>query len=332
MLAKRRGFYRDGKEIIRTPLLLPSFSSKGFPEVKEIMLATSERIEGPCLVSAYDLHHQKIDGPFAFASALFLDSGGYEAGKDVELSDLGLLPYDPGAWDIDKFRSVIAAWDNPLDTVLISYDHPKDRVSTAEQIERADSMLPRGPKLFREILFKPERSLTGREPEPEECTRVNVAAIIANIGKMARFDALGITEKEIGVSVQERMINIARIRQALDRSNLHNMPIHVFGSLDTISTPLYYVAGADVFDGLTWLRFAYHEGMTVYRQNYSTLCHRLDMKYRLIDLACCWDNYSYMKELEREMRNFLTKGFSAFKYHNGLIEKAYETVNEEVGG
>ena len=61
MLAKRRGFYRDGKEVIRTPLLLPSFSSKGFPEVKEIILATSERIEGPCLVSAYDLYHGKIE-------------------------------------------------------------------------------------------------------------------------------------------------------------------------------------------------------------------------------------------------------------------------------
>lgn len=332
MLAKRRGFYRDGKEVIRTPLLLPSFSSKGFPEVNEIILATSERIEGPCLVSAYDLFHKKIEGPFAFASAIFLDSGGYEAGKDVELSDLGLMPHEPGAWDTPKFKSIIDTWNNPADTVLISYDHPKERVATAEQIDRADATLPRGPKVFREILFKPERSLTGTEPEPEECTKVNVDAIIANIGKMARFDALGVTEKEIGLTVQERMINIAKIRTALNRVKLETMPIHIFGSLDTVSTPLYFVAGADVFDGLTWLRFSYHEGMTVYRQNYSTLRYGIDMKAHLVDLKCCWDNYGYMKELEREMRNFLTKGFGSFKHHRDLIEKAYETVNEEVGG
>lgn len=36
MLARRRGFYRDKKEIIRTPLLLPSFSSKGFPKVQSV--------------------------------------------------------------------------------------------------------------------------------------------------------------------------------------------------------------------------------------------------------------------------------------------------------
>jgi hypothetical protein len=245
---------------------------------------------------------------------------------------VGLMPHEPGAWDIDKFQSIINNWQNPADTVLISYDHPKERVSTSEQIDRADATLPRRPKLFREILFKPERSLSGTEPEPEECTTVNVAAIIANIGKVARFDALGVTEKEVGLSVQERMINIAKIRLALDSANLSLMPIHVFGSLDTISTPLYFVAGADVFDGLTWLRFSYHEGMTVYRQNYSTLRHGLNMKFRLIDLACCLDNYGYMKELEREMRSFLNNGFRSFKHHRELIKKAYEAVKEEVGG
>jgi len=39
MLAERRVIGRNGQEIERTPLLVPSFSSKGFPEVKKIVIA-----------------------------------------------------------------------------------------------------------------------------------------------------------------------------------------------------------------------------------------------------------------------------------------------------
>ncbi len=49
------------------------------------------------------------------------------------------------------------------------------------------------------------------------------------------------------------MQNIAKLRKALDKAGL-NIPLHVFGSLDTVTTPLYFLAGADIFDGLTWLR------------------------------------------------------------------------------
>lgn len=329
MLAKRRGFYLDGKEIIRTPLLLPSFSSKGFPEVQEIIEATSDVIDGPCLISAYDLHHRSIKGPFDFAQALFIDSGGYEASKDVELSDLRTTPHTPAEWSPSNFASIIDTWPTSTPTVLISYDHPHDRLPTRKQIERADSMLPKRLNTFREILFKPEMVATGKPSEPAEVTRVNVDAIIANIGMMTRFDALGITEKEIGGNLKERMVNIARIRRALNAVKLELMPIHVFGSLDTVTTPLYYLAGADVFDGLTWLRFAYYKGMTIYRQNYAAVELGIDMKAQLVDAKCCFDNYRYMKGLEAEMRGFIKDGFTSFEHHRPLLERACRAVLEE---
>ena len=55
------------------------------------------------------------------------------------------------------------------------------------------------------------------------------------------------------------MKNIAQIRRALDGVGL-DTPLHVFGSLDTVTTPMYFMAGADIFDGLTWLRFAFYNG------------------------------------------------------------------------
>ncbi len=321
MLAKRRGFYSNGKEIIRTPLLLPSFSSKGFPQVQNILETTQEVIDGEILVSAYDLHHRTLTGPFDFAEAIFLDSGGYEAGKDVELSDIQTTDHKPAPWTMDDYKAVVASWNSKRPTVVVSYDHPEERAPTIEQIRRADDALPRSQNIFREILFK---------PETKDTSETNIAAIVANIHKVASFDAVGVTEKEIGATQQSRMSNIARIRNALNAAGLENKPIHVFGSLDTISTPLYFVAGADIFDGLTWLRFAYHEGMTIYRQNFAAVRFGTQIKSNLVDARCCFENYYYMKRMQLEMRNFLSGySFDSFSYHKELIERAYRAAIEE---
>ena len=75
MLAARRAIKLLGHEIERTPLLVPSFSSKGFPQVQKIIEYSSELIDGVTLISAYDLHHNKVSRDLSFPSLLFLDSG-----------------------------------------------------------------------------------------------------------------------------------------------------------------------------------------------------------------------------------------------------------------
>ena len=60
MLARRGKITLPDGGIIETPLLLPSFSSRGFPDIKEIMKGLSEVIRGPALVSAYDIRHELI--------------------------------------------------------------------------------------------------------------------------------------------------------------------------------------------------------------------------------------------------------------------------------
>jgi len=97
--------------------------------------------------------------------------------------------------------------------------------------------------VLREILLKPETT---------NQRFLQVPAIVENIRALADFDIIGLTEKEVGSSIFDRMQNIATIRLALDKAGME-IPIHVFGSLDTITTPMYFLAGADIFDGLTWL-------------------------------------------------------------------------------
>jgi hypothetical protein len=156
MLARRRTIRIDGAEVERTPLLVPSFSSKGFPDVAKVVATTSEVIDGPALVSAYDLWHKNLKPPFDFATLLFLDSGGYEAGKDVELSDVGDRDHKPLEWSRERHEEVLAAWAPAVPSVLISYDHPLERLPVSDQIQRARSLAPGRTRVGREILLKPE--------------------------------------------------------------------------------------------------------------------------------------------------------------------------------
>ncbi|TYL86102.1 hypothetical protein [Bradyrhizobium cytisi] len=66
------------------------------------------------------------------------------------------------------------------------------------------------------------------------------------------------TEKEAGDTFVERLTFVARLRALLDANDVYK-PIHVFGGLDPFMAPLYFLAGADVVDGLTWLRMAFSD-------------------------------------------------------------------------
>ncbi|AQQ05675.1 hypothetical protein B0E33_20635 [Roseibium algicola] len=323
MLARRRSLRLNGQEVERTPLLVPSFSSKGFPDVSKIIEYSTEMIEGSMLVSAYDLHYEKIKPPFDFASLLFLDSGGYEASKDAELSDYGDKEHIPQEWSQEMHEAVLAGWAPSIPSIIISYDHPKEKLPIREQIRRAENMAPGRTDVMREILLK---------PETETQTLIRLESIIENIHGFANFSAIGVTEKEIGNSVLTRMQNIARFRLALDKAGIE-VPLHIFGSLDTVTTPLYFLAGADIFDGLTWLRFAFHQGQTLYKQNYGALHLGVKTPAHVIDGRCWNSNYYYITDLELEMRRFLNEGdFASFRYHGEQFRAALESVREAVGG
>jgi hypothetical protein len=322
LLAKRRHLTLNGTHLERTPLLVPSFSSKGFPDVNKIVQYSSELITDVALVSAYDIHYKLVTDPFTFPSIVFLDSGGYEASKDQELSDIGNLDHLPKPWTREMHEAQLAAWNSTSPCVFISFDSPKERLPIKEQIERARSMAPGLSGFLREILLKPET--------PDQ-VRLHMDKIITQVHALAEFDVIGVTEKEVGHSLTDRMKNVAKLRKALSSAGLET-PIHVFGSLDTITTPLYFLAGADIFDGLTWLRYAYHEGNTIYKQNFGALKFGASVNSDLVNAHCWNSNYYYMKAMESEMRRFLNgNDFGSFQFHSEFFRTSLETVTEALG-
>lgn len=321
-LAKRRDLTWNGQLVERTPLLVPSFSSKGFPDVGKIVATTEEVIEGATLISAYDLHYKKIAQSMDFASLLFLDSGGYEASKDTDLSELGEQDHKPEKWTREMHEKVLLNWTSKVRTVFISYDHPNQSLSIAKQVAQAKLMANGRNDILREILLK---------PEGKNSKLLEIESVLQNASALVEFDVVGITEKEIGNSILNRMENIARLRQSLDKHRA-GVPIHVFGSLDTITTPMYFIAGADIFDGLTWLRFAYLDGYTMYKHNYGALQLGVKTRSHVIDGRCWFHNYSYLTEMQLEMRRFLNSGdFSSFRHHGEMFSRAYGSLLETIG-
>lgn len=319
MLAKRRTVILKNGVQLKTPLLLPSFSSKTLQEerVRKILDYQKEVITDEILVSAYDVYYKEIAAKQTnFSSTVFLDSGGYEASQDVDLSDQSGMSVKSRPWRTSYHETVLKNWDYAHPTVIISYDNPRTKLDLDSQIDRANALFAKYPLGTPELLIKTEH---------KSQRFVDISAVVARASKLKGFGVIGITEKELGGSALDRMVNIAKIRNALTTQGLET-PIHVFGSLDTVSSVLYFIAGADVFDGLTWLRYAYFDGHTLYKHNYGARNLGISFEDFRINAKVWNDNYYYLLHLKEDMARFsLSFDFAVF----GSNAKFFETANQQ---
>ena len=310
---------------LETPLLVPSFSSKAFgfghggkPEVHRVLDAAQEFITRTCLVSAYDVHYGYVPQPqdlVVTVDLMFLDSGGYEASDDRDLSAVEKPIHRPEEWDAAKLRSIWDHWPASLPTVLVSYDHSNHRRPVTEQLRDAKQAVLAKPGHLHSFLLKPE----AREDRSLESA---LRALQAQVGELTGFQLLGVTEKELGNSPLERMVRIAGLRQALDDASV-GIPIHVFGALDPLSVCLYFVAGAEVFDGLTWSRYAYKSGQCVYVHNHATMTYGLEVNDDEARVHTIKDNLRYLDQLERSLRRLAeTREWTHLHHNQDLIHAA----------
>ena len=73
---------------------------------------------------------------------------------------------------------------------------------------------------------------------------------------LKRFSVIGIAAREAGSSFLKRCSSIVMLRNLLNDAGL-DMPIHVFGAINPYEALAYFFCGADIFDGLNWLRLAF---------------------------------------------------------------------------
>ena len=314
MLARKMKLKLNGSEVGTTPMLVPSFSSKANIDVRKKILNMNEYITTPILISAYDVRHVKNFPSITFPNMIFLDSGGYECLIEKDVSELGV--YQPKAllWNRDEHLTILQNWKTNIPTVVISYDSPSERKSTEEQINDANDLFHGMDNVLKEILLKPEKE--GR-------IRIHLEDIIKNLNTLSSFDIIGFTEKELGYSILDRMVMIAKLRIEMDKRKIQ-VPIHIFGSLDSVTTPLYYFSGADIFDGLAWIRFIFHDEFTLY-SSFGPKKHGIDKNVDLIHGLNLVLNYNYILDLQKNLEKFqFAEDFNYFGKNADFFKDSYK--------
>lgn len=321
MLARKMKLKLNGSEVGTTPMLVPAFSSKANMDICKTIELMSGYIYTPILISAYDVFYANNFPSITFPNLIFLDSGGYECLIEKDVSEIGFYQPEARSWDKNKHLEVLQNWPIDIPTVVISYDNPSVRKSTEEQIKDAMNLFHGRDNFIKEILIKPETK--NRE-------RIHLEDIIKNLDSLNSFDILGFTEKELGYSVFDRMVMIAKIRVEMDRRDIR-IPIHIFGSLDTVTTPLYYFSGADIFDGLAWIRFIFDEGNTLYSGSFGPKRLGIEKNMSIIHGTNLVLNYNYILDLERDLETFQsTEKFDHFKFNCDFFSKSHEKLKLKI--
>jgi hypothetical protein len=238
---------------IETPLVVPSFSSIANKKIGEIYQMLRDHIPEASLVSAYDLNYGVIDRKDIWVSDIvFLDSGNYERER------LKILQKKREEWSLKIYEKLIQSLIPLSSLVLVNFD---ERKPVTKQIEEAQDLFSNYQDVAKCFLYR---------PPSRSADFIDVDNLTRNLSSLLSFDVLGIAEKELGPSPLARCKNILRIRVALKSQDL-DIPIHVFGCLDPIGVILYFLSGADVFDGTLWLRFSFYNDIAIYANNAAIL-------------------------------------------------------------
>lgn len=315
---------------VRTPLLVPSFSSKGFgidprgrSEVQRIFEVAAEFLTESMLISAYDLAYGHLERQeTALTELVFVDSGGYEISDLVDLSDTFVRTVEPKPWSLAQLTEELERWPAHIPAVFVSYDAPNERRALAVQIESALELRRRHPQQLFALLIK---------PETHDQRYVQIDNIIEHAAYLAHFDIIGVTEKELGNSFIDRMMKLSRLRLALNDLEIP-APIHVFGCLDPVSVCLYFLAGAEIFDGLTWLRYAFDEDLAMYRHNYAARRIGIHRRDDFVKMKTMQDNLNYLSELQARLHRYLvTADYRVFGPHADIMSSAFELLRSKNG-
>ena len=322
---------------VQTPLLVPSFSSKGFAlteenpprtEVSPLLDTQIDQLSRSFLVSAYDLHYRRLEvgdslgdtdwsaSPLAKTELLFIDSGGYEVtqGADAGEPIQDLNPTND--WNVNVYATLLDLLPAAVENVAaVALDLPGEGYDT--QIRSAQDFLARWPHLAPVVLLKPP----GRGA-PHDFKKLEPDA-----SRLAFFSVVGVTEHELGDTLLGRVIAVMALRDLLTRAGL-TTPIHVFGALDPLYVPLYFAAGADVFDGLTWLRYAYWHGLAVHAEQGPLLDNLIHLRDDVRRWSVAASNLTQLGQLRSALLRFASEAENWKIFDDMMVGRAGEEVSE----
>lgn len=353
MLARSNKIRHPLGGVIDLPRLIPAFSSKGFPflktsktksgtltkksapgrnsskrEFSEASLAlelVGDFIKDSILVSAYDIFHSHLRKPgryFGNKEMIFIDSGGYELGPDFDPTEPIHLLTESKKFTLENYIEVLHGLSEDIPFAVANFDHGTRQKPLLEQITAAQKLFGKFPGFLSDFIIKP----TGDQ------RYLDVDDVIRHIKKLRAFHILGIAEKDLGKDLIQKLKFVAKLRLAMDREDV-SMPIHLWGGLDPIFTPLYFFAGAEIFDGISWLRYAYIEGVATYRDAYNVISGGIETPTDHVRALTLSHNLEFLRSQSTHFREFVIHGankFDMFESRAEALERAYRTMVTQV--
>jgi hypothetical protein len=225
------------------PLLVPSFSSKGFPffnekrgrrkvtysETTHALESLGSYLSESLLLSAYDLHHKHFRRPERFlrdTALVFLDSGGYELNPDFDSTEPKITATRQLEFTAEDYEAVLSRLsgkhqDIPL--VVANFDWGTRHRRFDDQIRQARKLFGRFPHWANNFILKPHSARPF----------LDVDELTPHLSELRAFDVVGVTEKELGKNLIDRLRRLAKLRAEMTKRNV-SAPIHVWGGLDPV--------------------------------------------------------------------------------------------------
>lgn len=356
MLARKNSLIHPLAGEVELPLLIPAFSSKGFAFIKakekegfrqyselaNVFNALSTYLTNSVLVSAYDIHHSHFLAPKAKNNDIikvlkkprlvFLDSGGYELVEQFDSTENMIYPYTPkDGFGYEQYEKVISEYMSKkgnIHFIISNFDYSTKGNPLDKQISDARSLFRKFPDALNDFIMKPFIK-NSRHYHDFSCLSKK------DFKDLRGFNIIGVTEKELGKKIIDRIKNISLLRKGLNDAGV-NSPIHVWGGLDPTITPLYYFAGAEIFDGVSWLRYSYKNGIALCRESYSIIEPKISIEESLdVSRLLSWiDNIRYLDRLGILLRQWLDLGgqdFSVFDdFVKNHLERAYKIMHTRI--
>jgi len=198
------------------------------------------------LVSAYDLVPRYKKDPQGIIDELkeyqdnggfiLLDSGSYEQTR-----------FSTGNWQKQKLWNVLHKvphdWAFCFDILKPKHNPGMAISEIIEAVEREkdytkSAVLP--------IVHAPKLKYGGYK-------LTHLPKIICEISKKLQPPLIAVPERELGEGIVARAMAIQSIRKELDKLPFYQ-PLHILGTGNPWSIPVFVAAGADSFDGLEWCR------------------------------------------------------------------------------
>lgn len=291
-----------------------SFSSKYTANVNSLLERYFPLLIPSCpiLLSLFDIHHfysQTIVNDILKESReIILDSGNYEAIENTTDYHWDELIY------IRVSKSLVGLIESyPTSLYLVNYD---TRNELSNQIRNSIELFSKIGNTFRRILLL--------HPDKGRWNEDNLERVVKELKNYEyEFDVFGISQSEIGENFFDSIRNIFRLRTLLNDYFEDYIPVHVFGCIDSKSVILYTFAGADVFDGLNWLRYYYNRYSTYHwAEFYIDYFNEKVLSHEMIK-----HNIEYIKMLTNDLHYALvTEDVDNFKLELQVLEKLLRGV------